>query len=46
MGNYYFTDAKTGEETKVEYSFGYTRNKDGKLLIILQYSSLPFNPEE
>lgn len=46
MGNYYFTDAKTGEETKVEYSFGYIRNTDGKLLIILQDSSLPFNPEQ
>ena len=44
MGNYYFTDAKTGKETKVEYSFGYIRNKDGKLLIILHDSSLPYNP--
>ena len=46
MGNYFFTDAKTGEETKVEFSFGYIKNKDGKLLIILQDSSLPFNPEQ
>ena len=46
MGNYYFTDAKTGEETKVEYSFGYIKNKDGKMLIILQDSSFPFNPEQ
>ena len=46
MGNYYFTDAKTGEETKVEFSFGYIKNKDGKLLIILQDSSFPFNPEQ
>jgi len=46
MGNYYFTDAKTGEETKVEFSFGYIKNNDGKLLIILQDSSLPFNPEQ
>lgn len=46
MGNYFFTDAATGEETKVEFSFGYIRDKDGKLLIILQDSSLPFDPEE
>ena len=26
MGNYYFTCAPTGEETKVEYTFGYTRS--------------------
>ena len=46
MGNYYFTDANTGEETKVEYTFGYRQDKDGKLLINLQHSSLPFNPTE
>ena len=46
MGNYFFTDAKTGEEIKVEFSFGYIKNKDGKLLIILQDSSFPFNPEQ
>lgn len=44
MGNYYFTDANTGKETKVEYTFGYRRNKDGKLMIDLHHSSLPFNP--
>ncbi len=44
MGNYYFTDANTGEETKVEYTFGYRRNDDGKLLIDLHHSSLPFVP--
>ncbi|MEO1431032.1 MAG: hypothetical protein AAFV71_18600 [Cyanobacteria bacterium J06633_8] len=44
MGNYYFTDANTGKETKVEYTFGYRRNNDGKLLIDLHHSSLPFNP--
>jgi len=46
MGNYYFTDANTGKETKVEYTFGYRRNKDGKLLIDLHHSSLPFNPAQ
>jgi len=44
MGNYYFTDANTGKETKVEYTFGYRKNNDGKLLIDLHHSSLPFNP--
>ena len=46
MGNYYFTDANTGKETKVEYTFGYRRSKDGKLLIDLHHSSLPFNPAQ
>lgn len=46
MGNYYFTDANTGKETKVEYTFGYRQNNDGKLLIELHHSSLPFNPAE
>ena len=46
MGNYYFTDANTGKETKVEYTLGYRRNKDGKLIIDLHHSSLPFNPAQ
>ncbi len=46
MGNYYFTDATTGKETKVEYTFGYKRAKtDGHLAIFLHHSSLPYNPE-
>ena len=44
MGNYYFTAANTGKETKVEYTFGYRKSDDGKLLIDLHHSSLPFNP--
>ena len=44
MGNYYFTDANTNKETKVEYTFGYRKSEDGKLLIDLHHSSLPFNP--
>ncbi|NJL80152.1 MAG: hypothetical protein HC917_17360 [Richelia sp. SM2_1_7] len=46
MGNYYFTDANSGKETKVEYTFGYRKNKDGNLIIDLHHSSLPFNPTE
>ena len=44
MGNYYFT-APDGEETKVEFSFGYILDSDGKLLINLHHSSLPYSPE-
>ncbi|CAM2011643.1 hypothetical protein [Acanthopleuribacter pedis] len=44
MGNYYFT-GPDGKETKVEYSFGYVRGKDGKLRINLHHSSLPYNPK-
>lgn len=46
MGNYYFTDANTGKETKVEYTFGYVLNKDGMIRINVHHSSLPFNPEK
>ncbi|WP_211248384.1 hypothetical protein [Thermodesulfobacterium hydrogeniphilum] len=45
MGNYYFTDANTGKEVKAEYSFGYKRAKDGRLVIILHHSSFPYNPK-
>ena len=44
MGNYYFTDAKTGTEVKVEYTFAYKRLKDGRLAIFLHHSSLPYQP--
>lgn len=44
MGNYYFTDANTGKEVKVEYTFGYIRGEDGKLRINLHHSSLPYTP--
>jgi hypothetical protein len=42
MGNYYFTDASNGKKVKVEYTFGYKRNVDGKLRIFLHHSSVPF----
>ncbi|MEM7003209.1 MAG: hypothetical protein AAF529_20645 [Pseudomonadota bacterium] len=42
MGNYYFTD-KQGNETKVEYSFGYFKNEDGEVKINLHHSSMPFS---
>ena len=30
MGNYYFTSCADGSKTKVEYTFGYAKNLDGK----------------
>lgn len=41
MGHYYFTD-KTGKETKVEYTKGYVKMSDGRVLLFLQDSSLPY----
>jgi len=45
MGNYFFTDTN-GQETKVEYTFGYIKDKNGKLKIDVHHSSLPFTIEE
>ena len=42
MGNYYFT-GPDGEETKVEYTFGYVLDEEGDLKINLHHSSLPFS---
>merc|ERR1711987_3918 len=42
MGEYVFTCATTGEESKVEYTFGYKRNEDGKPRIFLHHSSVPY----
>lgn len=44
MGNYFFTQADGGGVVKVEYSFGYTTNAEGKLKIILHDSHLPYSP--
>lgn len=41
MGHYYFT-GPDGSETKVEYTKGYVKTPDGRVLIFLQDSSLPF----
>lgn len=43
MGNYFFTDT-SGNETKVEYTFAYVKDKSGKLRIVTHQSSLPYNP--
>jgi len=44
MGNYYFTDANTGKEAKAEFTFGYLKDENGKLLINVHHSSFPYNP--
>ena len=43
MGNYFFTSAADGSKTKVEYTFGYKRNADGKVRIFLHHSSVPYS---
>merc|ERR1711939_706419 len=43
MGEYVFTCATTGEDSKVEYTFGYKRNEDGKARIFLHHSSVPYS---
>ena len=43
MGNYYFTPVGGGEETKVEYTFGYIRGPSGELKIVVHQSSVPYN---
>ena len=43
MGNYFFTGTD-GNETKVEYSFGYVKDDNGSLKINLHHSSMPFTP--
>lgn len=45
MGHYYFT-GPDGKETKVEYTKGYVKMSDNRVLLFLQDSSLPFNPSK
>ena len=42
MGNYYFKSLNEDEEIKVVYTFGYIRNRNGKPIINLHHSSLPY----
>lgn len=44
MGNYFFTDL-SGNEAKVEYTFGY-KLIDGELKIDLHHSSFPYSPAD
>merc|ERR1719161_1130777 len=43
MGDYIFVDATSGAEVRVEYTFGYKRNDDGKVRIYLHHSSVPYS---
>ena len=42
MGSYTFTCSTTGEDTRVEFTFGYKRCADGKVRICLHHSSVPY----
>jgi hypothetical protein len=42
MGDYIFVDATSGDKVRVEYTFGYKRNDDGKVRIYLHHSSVPY----
>ena len=42
MGSYVFTCATSGDKAKVEYTFGYKKNDDGKMRIFLHHSSVPY----
>ena len=44
MGNYYFTDAASGAETKVNFTFGYAKDDAGRVRIVVHHSSLPYVP--
>jgi len=44
MGNYYFTDAETGKETKAEFTFGYVKDENGRVVINVHHSSFPYSP--
>jgi len=46
MGNYFFTPDGSDEEVKVEYTFGYMKDDQGKLRINLHHSSLPYEAQE
>ena len=41
MGEYYFTGTDSSE-TKVEYPFGYKKDAEGNLKIVVHHSSLPY----
>ena len=45
MGNYYFTPANGGDETKVEYTIGYIRDGEGDLKMAVHKSTIPYNPD-
>jgi len=42
MGNYFFQSVDGSQEVKVEFTFGYIKDKDNNLLINLHHSSIPY----
>jgi len=42
MGEYWFTSAADNSVSRVEYTFGYKKNEDGKVRIFLHHSSAPY----
>jgi len=44
MGEYVFTDATSGDNVRVEYTFAYKRCTDGQVRICLHHSSVPYTP--
>ena len=42
MGNYFFQSVDGSDEVKVEFTFGYVKDKDNNLLINLHHSSMPY----
>merc|ERR1740138_615139 len=44
MGDYIFTDATSGDNVRVEYTFAYKRCTDGQVRICLHHSSVPYTP--
>jgi len=45
MGNVHLV-GKDGSKVTVDKSFGYLRNAEGKFVIVLHHSSLPYNPSK
>ena len=39
----YPTLIRSGDEVRVEYTFGYRKNDDGKVRIFLHHSSVPYS---
>ena len=42
MGNYFFHSVDGSDVIKVEFTFGYVKDKDNNLLINLHHSSMPY----
>ena len=42
MGNYFFHSVDGSDVIKVEFTFGYVKDKDNNLLINLHHSSIPY----